>query len=91
MNDLLVNMSMMETYDYRLKDGHCFVNAGVGKGWLTIYLIQTEIGYENQGEATRLLERLKEYSKETHRKLRVWCPMNEIVVHLCQKLEIEIV
>lgn len=79
------------TYDFRLNGGHCQVNAGVGKDWLTVYLIKTESAYQSKGEATKLLKELKERCENTNRKMLLFCPMNEAVEHLCKKLDIEII
>ena len=77
------------TQDFKLEDGHCICNAGVGRDWMTVYIILTEEGFRGRGEATRLLTRLKRECEETRRKLAVWCPLNEHVTHICERLEIE--
>lgn len=81
--------SIFGTIDFRLSDGHCLANAGVGKDWLTVYLLQTDDGHENQGEAGKLMAALKEYCDRTKRTMRVWCPMNKKVAHICEKLGLE--
>lgn len=88
---LQYKLDMSGTYTFRLVDGHSIANAGVGTDWLTIYLIETDPGYRNQGEATRLLEELKQMCKSTGRDMAMWCPMNQIAEHLCKKLNLKIV
>ena len=81
--------SIFGTIDFRLSDGHCIADAGVGKDWLTVYLLKTDDGHENQGEASKLMTALKEYCDSTKRTMRVWCPMSKKVVHICEKLGLE--
>lgn len=83
--------SIFETTDFRLSDGHCVANAGVGKDWLTVYLLKTDDGHENQGEASKIMTALKEYCDRTKRTMRVWCPMSKKVAHICEKLGLEII
>lgn len=89
MSELQYRESMGGSYDLRLADGHCVANAGIGKDWLTIYVIETEPEYRRQGEATRLLNEIKERCANTGRTLRVWHPMNPKMEDLCKKLKIE--
>lgn len=81
--------SIFGTIDFRLSDGHCLANAGVGKDWLTVYLLKTDDGHENQGEASKIMTALKEYCDRTKRTMRVWCPMSKKVTHICKKLGLE--
>ena len=88
MSELQYRESMGGSYDLRLADGHCVANAGIGKDWLTIYVIETEPEYRRQGEATRLLTEIKERCAKTGRELTLWCPMGEEITKLCKKLSI---
>ena len=88
MSELLYRESFAGSYDVRLVDGHCVANAGIGKDWLTIYVIETEPEYRRQGEATRLLTAIKERCAKTDRELTLWCPMGEEIIRLCKKLDI---
>ena len=90
-NTLQYKPGMGGTYTFRLEDGHAIVNAGVGADWLTIYLIETDPKHRNQGEATRLLEELKHMCEKTGRDMAMWCPMNPIAKHICEKLNLKIV
>lgn len=83
--------AMGGTYTFRLEDGHAIANAGVGTDWLTIYLIETDPKHRNQGEATRLLEELKQRCENTGRDMAVWFPMNPIAKHICEKLNLKTV
>lgn len=85
---LLYRESMGGSYDIKLADGHCIVNAGIGKDYLTIYVIETEPEYRRQGEATRLLTEIKERCANTGRQLTLWCPMSDEIIRLCKKLNI---
>lgn len=89
MGKLQYRESLGGTYDLRLEGGHCAANAGIGDDWLTIYAIETEQEYRRQGEATRLLNEIKERCAKTGRTLRVWYPMNSKMEDLCKKLKIE--
>lgn len=75
----------------KLDDGHCIANVGIGDGWMTIYFIETEAKYRNKGEATRLILALRERAHTFDREFRVWCPMNEIIEHICEKYSIEVI
>lgn len=88
MSVLQYRESIGGSYDLRLADGHCVANAGIGKDWLTIYVIETEPEYRRQGEATRLLKEIKERCAKTGRELTLWCPMGEDIIKLCKKLSI---
>lgn len=90
-NTLLYKTDIGGTCTFRLKDGHTIANAGVGSDWLTIYVIETDPTYRKQGEATKLLEELKRMCENTGREMAIWCPMNPIVKHLCEKLNLKIV
>ena len=79
----------MGTYDIMLDGGHCVANCGKGKDWLTIYLVETDPQYRNQGEATRLLTRIKQVCESNNLELRLWCPMNKTIEHICEKIGIE--
>lgn len=86
---LLHKHSIFGTIDFRLSDGHCVANAGVGKDWLTVYLLKTDEGCEGKGEASKIMAALKKYCDSTKKTMRVWCPMSKKVVHICEKLGIE--
>lgn len=86
---LLFQPSIFGTIDFRLPDGHCLANAGVGADWLTVYLLKTDDGYEGKGEASRIMAELKRYCDKTGKTMRVWCPMDKRVDHICKKLGIE--
>lgn len=79
------------TYNFRLENGMCFVNAGVGEDWVTIYLIETHPKYRNRGEAQKLLESLKLECDTKGKVLRLFAPMNPIIEHICNKLNIEVI
>ena len=49
MSKLMWRESMGGSYDVKLDDGHCIANIGMGKGWLTVYLIETEAGHRRNG------------------------------------------
>ena len=91
MSKLLKRPSFADTYDIKLEGGYCTVNAAVGKDWLTIYIIETDKEHRGQGEATRLLTELKKRCAQNNQILRVWCPLNGAIVHLCKKLNIEMI
>jgi len=65
------------------------VNGAIGDDWFTVYLIQTDQGHEGKGEASRLMTELKRRCDKNGRVMRVWCPMSEKIVHICEKLGIE--
>lgn len=90
-NTLQYRTDLGGTYTFRLEGGHAIANAGVGPDWLTVYLIETDPKYLNQGEATRLLEELKRRCENTGRSMAMWYPMNPIAKHLCEKLGLKIV
>lgn len=90
-NNFIIKPSFAGTYDIKLKDGHCIVNAGIGENWLTIYLIETEAGYRGHGEATRLLTEIRDTCAKFNRDFKVWCPLTDTMVRLCKKLNIETV
>ena len=77
------------TFDFRISGGHSFANCGIGKNWLTAYLIGTEPQFQGEKEAQKLLQALKKWAKSTNRTFKVWCP-NKIVRHICEKLDIKI-
>lgn len=91
MSKLMWRKSLAGSYDVKLDDGHCIANIGVGKDWLTVYLIETEVGHRGTGEATRLLLALQDVCNKKDGVLRVWCPMNAVISQICAKLNIEIV
>ena len=68
-------------FNCRLEGGHCTANVGCGiengKRWMTIYLIWTQLEYRRQGEATRLVNALKEFCEKSNSELAAWCPMDE--------------
>ena len=89
MSEVLIKRSFEGTYNLRFDDGHCTVNAGIGKDWITVYLVITEPEYRGQGEATRLLKEIKDISAKNGRTMRLWCPLDDAIVHICKKLNIE--
>jgi len=91
MGRLLFRESLGGSYDVKLEDGFCVANCGIGKDWCTVYLIETHPDHQGKGEAQRLLKDLLARSERTHRKLRVWYPMNDKVEHICSKLGIEVI
>ena len=91
MDELMYRNSFADTYDIKLKNGHCIANCGVGEKWLTVYIIETENGFENQGECQKLLEKLREYCSANNKNLLLWCPLNEKINHICNKLNIKCV
>ena len=97
MSELLWQKDMMgdNCFNVKLTGGHSVANVGYGVDeagkWMTIYLIQTEAKFRRQGEATRLVEALKEYCAERGVRLAAWCPMNERSEGLFKKTGVEIV
>lgn len=89
MSTLLSRPSFAGTIDFKLSDGVCEANCGLGTDWLTVYLIETPKNNRNKGEAQALLRKLKEYCDSTNRRFGVWHPMNEVVEHICQKMGIK--
>lgn len=89
---LYAKCSFMEgAYNFKLEGGHCLVNAGVGDDWFTIYLIETSPLHRGKGEAQALLKAIKEKCEEKGQELRLFCPMNPIIEHICEKLGIEMI
>lgn len=86
-----IRESLGGTLDFKLDDGHCIANCGVGKDWITVYLIETEKEYHNQGECQRLLMRLKKIAEEQNKRFAIWQPMNSAMVHIANKLSIKII
>lgn len=86
-----VNNPMMggNLYELSFENGHCVAIVARGKGWLTVYSIETEYEYRKKGECQRLLKRLKEDSGKYNLKFGLWCPMNKTIEHICEKLGIE--
>jgi len=91
MSKLSYRESLGGSYDVRLNDGFCVANCGIGEDWCTVYLIETVPEYRGKGEAQRLLKELQRRCKRTGRKLRLWCPMNEKIEYICEKLKIEVI
>ena len=89
MSRLLIRTSFAGTFDFKLDDGACVANCGVGSDWLTVYLIETPKEKRGKGEAQKLLKSLTAYCKSTNKKMRLFCPMNAIILHICNKLGIE--
>ena len=90
MSNLLVRDSFQGTIDVKLRDGHCFANCGHGKDWLTVYIIETDYEYENQGECQKLLKELKAFAKLKGLKFGIYCPLNNVIKHIADKLQINI-
>lgn len=91
MSKLLNRKSLGGSYDFRLDDGFCVANCGIGKDWCTVYLLETHPEHRGKGEAQKLLEALKARCEQTNRKFRVWYPMNDLAEHICSKLGIEVI
>ena len=81
--------SLFGSIDIRLKGGHCEANCAVGADYLTVLLVRTDLEYQNQGEAQKLLSALKDYAQEHGQAFRVWAPLTPPMIHICQKLKIE--
>lgn len=79
------------TFNFKLEDGHCVANCGIGDDWFTVYLVETPRAYRCKGECTRLLKALKDKAKEKGQQFRLFCPMNPIIEHICEKLNIEMI
>ena len=90
MNKIMYRNAFADTYDLKLEDGHCVANCAFDKGWFTVYLIETEKGYENKGECQKLLKALMERAKEKKQEFALWCPMNEKIKHIADKLKIKV-
>ena len=91
MSNLQFRKSLGGSYDFKLDDGFCVANCGIGKDWCTVYLLETHPEHRGKGEAQKLLKFLQEKCKQTNRKFRVWYPMNDKVEHICSKLGIEVI
>lgn len=90
MSNLLVRESFNGTFDVKLTDGHCFANCGIGKDWFTVYIVETDHDYRNKGECQKLLEALIEYTTYKGLKFGIFCPMNDTIRHIADKLKIDI-
>ena len=90
MSRIMYKNAFADTYDFKLEDGHCVANCAFDKGWFTVYLIETEKGFENKGECQRLLEALKQYAKDNNQTFGLWMPMNEKIQHIADKLNIKV-
>lgn len=82
-------------YFVKLEDGQSVANVGIGidngERWVSVYLIETKSEHRGKGEATRLLKALQEWANDKNAILRLWCPMNDVISHICAKLHIETV
>ena len=82
-----------DLYEFCLKDGHC--TAIVARGfdsegpWATIYEITTDPKYRYKGECQKLLKELKALLEPKGFRFGLWCPMNDIISNICDKLEIK--
>lgn len=90
-NPLLARKSMGGTYDFKLEDGHAFANVAIGDDWATVYLIETDPEYRGKGEATKLLLALKKKMESKGKQFRLWAPMNDVIIHICEKHNIEVI
>lgn len=90
MSELMYRKAFADTYDFKLEDGHCVANCAFDKEWFTVYLIETEKGFENKCECQRLLKALMERAKEENQEFALWCPMNEKIQHIVDKLNIKV-
>ena len=90
MSILMCRNAFADTYDIKLEDGHCVANCAFDKGWFTVYLIETEKGYENKGECQKLLKALMEHAKGNRQEFALWCPMNDKIQHIADKLNIKV-
>lgn len=93
MNKILYSpYSFMEnTFNFKLEGGHCLANCAMGDDWFTVYLVETLPNHRNKGECTRLLKALKDKAEEKGQEFRLFCPMNPIIEHICEKLNIEMI
>lgn len=82
--------SVFGSVDVRLKDGHCVANCAIGHDYVTVLLIHTDEKHQNQGEAQKLLCELKCRAESAGKTFRVWAPLTHTMMHICQKLKIEI-
>lgn len=90
MSNILCRDSFNGTIDIKLEDGHCFANCGHGEDWLTVYIIETDPDYRNKGECQKLLKALVEFSTRKQLKFGIYCPMNDAIRHIVDKLQISI-
>lgn len=73
-----------------------FCRAIVAKGtdkdgrWMTVYQIETDPEYRNKGECQRLLRDLKEGCDKNGVRFGLWCPMNDVIKHITEKLKIKV-
>lgn len=89
-SNLLFRNGFNGTFDVKLSDGHCYANCASGKDWFTVYIIETDPEYRNRGECQKLLETLIEYTEFNGLKFGIYCPMNDTIRHIADKLKIEV-
>lgn len=82
---------MKDTYNFKLEDGYCMANCAMGDDWFTVYLVETPQAQRSKGECKRLLKALKDTAEEKGQRFRLFCPMNPIIEHICEKLDIEMI
>lgn len=76
------------------KLGYCVavVHTGVDKGrkWATVYQVETDPRYRNNGYCQALLSKLKNVFEVRGYDFALWCPMNDTIKHIVEKLEIKV-
>lgn len=91
--DICVTDNNGGMFEYKFNDCVAIVAEGEDKDgrWMTIYQILTWPESRNKGDCQGLLKALKKVTQDKGARLAIWCPMNEIMDHICKKLNIEVV
>ena len=80
-----------EALEFKL--GYCVaeVHTGIenGKKWATVYQISTDPRYRNCGYCQTLLAKLKAEYEVRGFEFGLWCPMNDTIKHIINKLNIK--
>lgn len=78
----------------QFKLGYCeaLVYTGIEKGkkWATVYEVHTDPRYRNQGYCQTLLAKIKAEYEVRGFKFGLWCPMNDTIKHITEKLKIKV-
>lgn len=86
-----VNSCGLELQIYRLN--HCAASIAEGdeedEKWATIYSISTEEEFRNQGEATELVNRLKNLYESMGYKFGSTVPLNRAMERVLEKTRVE--
>ena len=69
--------------------GHSCALVAIGEApwrWATVYEISTEPKHRGKGECQKLLKALKALFEALGARFALWCPMNDTIEHICEKL-----